>query len=574
MPAPDQDSITFGPFWISRSERVLRRGDTVVPLPPKAVETLLVLAGEPGRVVEKADLMNRVWPDTFVEEGGLARNISLLRKTLGTDADGNAFIETIPRRGYRFTAPVTRPPSESAARPSLAVLPLRNLSPDPNNEYFADGMTDALIGSFLRIEALQVTSRTSAMRFKGASRPPREIAGELRVDFVLEGSVLLSGDRVRISACLLRGSDEHPLWSGAYERGLADVLALQSDVARDIAREIRVKLTAPERRKLQHSREVHPEAYQHYLRGRVHWNQRTRGGLRQALECFQQAITLDAGFAEAHAGIAETYVLLGSVGYDAMQPHASMPAAREAAQRALNLDPDLAEAHAALGVIHLLYDWDGVSAEERLRQALSLDPSCIAAHQWMGELFLARALPEAAAEAFSKGIALDAFSTPCNLGLGWAYYFSRRYDKAAEQFRLTLGLAPGLPMALYGLGLTCYHQRAFTEGFGVLRQAEESSGGEPASLMLLAATAALMGNRDTARAYLARMQEMSHHTYVPPVYFAFIHAISNDLDDAFNWLERAFDERSSYLVLLRVQPALHNLRADPRYFSLVRRVGL
>lgn len=569
-----QDEIRFGPFRISRSERLLRRGDEAVPLPPKAVETLLALAEVPGRVVEKKELLDRVWPDTFVEEGGLARNISQLRKTLGTDIAGKHFIETIPRRGYRFVAPVTFDSMENAAMRSIAVLPLRSLSGDPADEFFADGMTDALIGRFSRIGALRVASRTAVMRWKGVGAAPRELARELDVELLLEGTVLLADGRVRIAVSLLNGSDAQQIWSSEYEREMRDVLALGSDLARDIAREIRVTLSAPEQAAMKQARPVDPEAYREYLRGRQFWSQRTRESLQQALLCFRSAIAHDPEDAAAHAGLAETYALLGSIGYDGMPPHAAMPIARQAALEALRLQPELAEAHSALGIVKLLYDWDFAGAEAALESALIFNPACLAAHQWQGELELARARPELAATAFSRGAALDPFSIPCQLGLGWSYYFARRYEQAISQFRRTLELAPGLPMALYGLGLSFHHHGDFEQALGIVREAESSSGGEPASVMLLATTATLLGNAAESSVQLERLRAMLPQRYVPPVYFAFIHAMRNELDDAFDWLERAFDERSSYLIFLRLQPALHNLRADSRYFALVRRVGV
>lgn len=440
-----QDEIAFGPFRISRSERLLRKGEEVVPLPPKAVETLLALAEAAGRVVAKQELMNRVWPDTFVEEGGLARNVSLLRKTMGTDSAGRHFIETISRRGYRFAAPVT------------------------------------------------------------------------------EGAAMNTGARP------VDGSPERPA-----------------------------------------AGEASPES----LRGRRFWSQRTNAGLEEALACFRSAIEHNPEDAAAHAGLAETYALLGSIGYDGMPPHAAMPNARQAALEALRLQPELAEGHSALGIVKLLYDWDFAGAEVSLDSALLSNPACIGAHQWRGELELARARPEQAGEAFEAGAALDPFSVPCQLGLGWSYYFSRRYEHAIRQFQLTLELAPGLPMALYGLGLSFHHQGNFGQALEVVREAEASSGGEPASVMLLAATAVLLGHAEASSEQLRRLHEMLPRRYVPPVYFAFVHAMRNELDDAFDWLERAFDERSSYLIFLRLQPALHNLRSDPRYFTLVRRVGV
>ncbi|MDZ7638855.1 MAG: winged helix-turn-helix domain-containing protein [Bryobacterales bacterium] len=565
----------FGPFRIGAAERLLRRGEQVVPLPPKAIDTLLILASNSGRVVEKAEIIEAVWPDTFVEEGGLARNISLLRKALGGEPEGHAYIETIPRRGYRFVAPAATGSGEPAGQyRTLAVLPLANLSGDSADEYFADGMTDALISYFMKIEAIRVASRTSIQAYKGAGKRLAEIARELDVDVIVEGTVLQSGGRVRITARLIDGGDEKHLWSGTFEKQLSDVLGLQSEVARDVAREIRVKLSPPEQEMLTTVQVVHPGAYQDYLRGRFFWSQRTRESLGKARGYFESAIKKDSSYAPAYAGLADTYALLGSTGYDVMPPHESMPRARDAAIRAIALDPSLAEAQVALGLVKLVYEWDWEGAEEALLRATALNPRCAAAYQWRGELLMARARADEATQALGRAVDLDPLSVPCNLGLGWAYYFAKRHDEARTQFQRTLELAPNLPMALYGLALTYYHQHQPGTGLAVLRQADVSTGGEPAAIMLLAVSAAFIGDRETARQNLERLHETARNIYVPAVYFAFIHATRNELDQAFDWLYRAYDERSSYLIFLRVQPALHGLRADPRYFELVRRMGL
>jgi len=568
-----KDFLEFGPFRIDRDERVLRQGDCVVALPPKAVETLLVLAGSDGRVVEKTELLSTVWPDTFVEEGGLARNISLLRKALGDD--GNTYIETVPRRGYRFIAPVRqRTQSAPATDLNLAVLPLVSLSPDPADEYFADGMTDALISCFMRIEALRVSSLTAVLRYKNTAKTLREIGQELQVGLVAEGSVLLAGGRVRIAVRLIDVPDGKHRWSGAFEKDLRDVLSLQNEVARDVAREIRIQLSPPETQTLTRARQVQPEAYQNYLRGRFFWNQRTKTGLRKALEYFQRAIDEDASYAPAHAGLADAYALLCSTGYDVMPPREAMPLARESATKALELDPTLAEAHAALGFVKLVYDWDWNGAEHHLQRAITLDPHYAVPHQWMGELLMARDQAEVATGAFQQAVELDPLSVPSNLGLGWAYYFARQFPQAQSQFERTLELAPHTPMALYGLGLTLYHLERLAEGMAVFQGADLSTRGEPAAIMLLAVTSALFGSRTDCDQHLQRLREMQAHSYVPAVYFAFIHATRNELDDAFLWLDRAYQERSSYLIFLRHQPVLHLLRADPRFVALLQRIGL
>jgi TolB-like protein/Tfp pilus assembly protein PilF len=565
----------FGRFRIDRNERLLRCGTEVIPLAPKAIETLLVLAASGGRVVEKDELINTVWPDTFIEEGGLARNISLLRRALGDGTDKIHYIETIPRRGYRFIAPVSETHDESiASNRSLAVLPLANLSGDPSQDFFADGMTDELISYLLRIEALHVASRTSVMNYKSFGKSLRAIARELDVTWVVEGTVLQSGGRVRIAVRLIDGATEKHLWAETYEKDIRDVLALQSAVAGDISREIRVKLTPPEKAKLAQSRSVNPEAYQDYLRGRYFWNTRTAGALKKAREYFEQAIEKDPSYAPAHGGLADAYALMGSCGYDVMAPKDAMPRAKAAALNALEIDDTLAEAHAALGYVNLVYDWDLAGAARELERAIELKPNYAIAHQWRGELLMARSSPDEATNAFRRALQLDPLSVPCNLGLGWSYYFCGKNDLAIEQFLRTLEIAPNVPMALYGLGLSYHHKNQHRKGSSEFQKAFVTSGGEVAAIMCMGVTHALAGRKKAAEKQLAKLHALAKHRHVPAVYSAFIYVTLNDLDRAFESLHKAYEERSSYLIFLNVQPSFEKLRSDPRYQDLSIRLNL
>ncbi len=574
MKQPEKHLYEFGPFRIEQGERLLRRGTEVIPLAPKAIETLLVLASSGGRVVEKEELIQRVWPDTFVEEGGLARNISLLRRVLGEGPADHQYIETIPRRGYRFVAPVSEASQEQAPAGSLAVLPLANLSNDPAQDFFADGMTDELISYLMKLEALRVSSRTSVMAYKGVSKPLRQIAQELDARWVVEGTVLHFAGRVRNTARLIEGVTEKHLWAETYEKDMRDVLALQSAVAGDIARAIRVKVSSPEKARLAQFRPVNPEAYQDYLRGRYFWNNRTADGLKRAREYFRQAIAKDPTYAPAHSGLADAYAVLGSTGYDVMPPREAMPLAKAAAANALQIDDALAEAHAALGYVTLVYDWDWRGAERALRRAIELNPGYASAHQWQGELLMGLNRPEEATQAFRRALDLDPLSIPCNLGLGWSYYFSHQYDLAIEQYRKTLEIAPNVPMALYGLGLSYHHKRLPEQGSIEFERALTFFRGEAAAVMLMGVAHALAGNCESAVKDLAELHELSRQKYVPAVYSAFIYVALNDLDHAFDYLHKACDERSSYMIFLNVQPSFESLRSDPRYPDLIQRVGL
>lgn len=573
MKQSENSCLQFGPFRIDQCERLLRRGSEVIPLTPKAIDTLLVLASSGGRVVEKEELLKRVWPDTFVEEGGLARNISLLRKTLGDGKDDHQYIETVPRRGYRFVAPVAEVRGEPIGAHSLAVLPLANLSNDLSQDYFADGMTDELISSLMKVEALRVSSRTSVMAYKQVGKPLKQIASELNVRWVVEGAVLHSADRVRISARLIEALSEKHLWASTYEKDMRDVLALQSEVASDIAHAIQVKVTSPEKARLAQVRPVNTEAYQDYLRGRYFWNNRTTDGLERARQYFQSAIEKDPTYAPAHSGLADAYAVLGSTGYDVLPPKEVMPLARSSALEALRIDEGLAEAHAALGYVKLVFDWDWSGAERELRRAIELNPSYASAHQWQGELLMGHNRPKEAVEAFKRALGLDPLSIPCNLGLGWSYYFAREYDLSIEQHRKTLEIAPNVPLALYGLGLAYHHKKLPPQQASEFKKALASFKGEPAAVMLMGVTNALIGDRKAAETNLAELRDLSTQRYVPAVYPAFVYIMLDDMDHTFEWLQKACDERSSYLIFLDVQPSLDKVRSDVRYQKIAKQIG-
>jgi TolB-like protein/Tfp pilus assembly protein PilF len=563
----------FGPFRVDKTDRLLRRGTAVIPLTPKAVETLLIFLESDGQVLEKVVLMKRVWHDTIVEEGNLTQIVSMLRRVLG-DNPQTPYIETIARRGYRFTMPVKYVREDSLEACSVAVLPLANLSNDPAQEFFADGMTDELINNLMKIEALRVCSRISAMAYKGVSKPVGQIARELDVDWVVEGAVVHSANRVRITARVIDGSTEKHLWAETYERDVRDVLALQSEVAGAIAREIRVKVTPGDQVRLANSRLINREAYLTYLRGRHFWNKRTGEDLGRAVDSFRQAIDQDPTYAPAHAGLADAYSMLGSIGYDAMPPREAMPRARAAANNALQIDDTLAEAHASLANVRLSYDWDWAGAEQEFKRSIELNPNYATSHEWYGHLLIAMGRQDGALRELRRALELDPLSTPCNLALGYCYYCARDFDQAIEQYRKTLELAPNTPLAFYELSLAYQNKKCYNEALAEAEKAYTFSGGQAAAVMLLGRAYALLGRRTEACKELARLQEMSKQKYVPAFHTASVYAGLNDKHQAFEWFQKARDERSNYLIYFKVEPLLDNLRLDSRFKELLRCVGL
>ena len=461
-----------------------------------------------------------------------------------------------------------------ASAASLAVLPLINLSGEPADDFLADGMTDELISRLMKIRALRVSSRTSVMAYKAVNKPMRQIAEELGVDWIVEGAVLRSGPRIRITARVIDGRTEEHLWAERYEHDMRDVLRLQSEVAVEIAHQVQVTMTAPERDRLTNARPIDPEAYEAYLRGRFFWNKRTRDELKRAVHYFALAIERDPTYAPAHAGLGDSYALLSTTGYDALPPREAMPLAKRAAQDALRLDDTLAQAHASLAYVLLSYDWDWQNAGEEFARALDLDPAYATAHNWYGHCLFAQGRLNDAMEQMERARQLDPLSVPCNMGVGWALYYARKYDEAITQYRKTLEIAPDLPMVLYELGLAYQQKGLLDEARAVFEKAHSLSGGEPAAVMLLGQFHGLLGREKEARQELAKLEGIAKQRYVPALYTAFVHAGMSDNDAAFLWLEKAYEERTNYLIYLAVEPSLDKLRSDPRYPALVRRIGI
>ena len=602
----------FGPYRVDVAKRVLLRDGTPVPLPPKAFETLLRLLQEAGQVVTKAELMAAVWPDTFVEENNLNQCVSVLRRALGDSPEGTPWVETIPRRGYRFVGPSTEldaekgaavPPSRDRSRwllaaaiviavigaavllrpwapapspiRSLAVLPFENLSGDAQQDYFADGFTETLITTLARIQSLRVVSRTSAMHYKGSRETIPAIARALGVDAVIEGAVLQEGNRVRLTAKLVRGHSDTPLWADSYEREKKDLLALQNEVARSIAREIQVTLTPQEDAILTASRLVDPEAYDLYLKGRYLWNKRTQETVQKAVEYFQRAIDRDPGYAPAHSGLADCYSSSG-FSYDlaSLAPEEAFTKAKAATAKALEIDEKLPDAHNSLGFIKLAYDWDFAGAEAEFKRALELDPRLANAHHWYAHHLIATGRRDEALVESKRALELDPLNPILNTHLGWHYVMAHDYGGAVAQLRGSLDLDPDYGLARWYLGLAYEQQGAYPGALEQLRRADELLRRHVAVEADLAHVHAVAGDGPEARRFLDGLQKLSRQRYVSAFEIALIHFGLRRNDEGFDWLDRAYRERADLLVYLKVDPRLDPVRDDPRFRDLVRRVGL
>jgi len=624
MEAPTQQPCSFGPFVLEPGEKRLLCDGNPVALPPKALDTLIALVERRGHVVEKVELLERVWPNTFVEEATLTQNIFTLRKALGDSPDGHEYIETVPKHGYRFVAPVqvldhsgdsanaelrppwtpvrrlflwvllgilvaatsaglyfrTRPrelkPGSPASRITLAVLPFQNLTPDPQQEYFSDGLTEEMITQLggLDPERLGVIARTSAMHYKGTTETAAQIGRELGVDYLVEGSFRREGSRVRVSAQLIRVRDQMHLWAQDYDRDFSDYLALENDVSRSIANQIRLKLSGP----VSHpSRALNPNAYEAYLRGRFFWNKRTEEGHLKAIEYFSQAIADDPSYAQAYSGLADAYALLGSNPTSAITRRDAMEKARAAALKALAIDDGLAEAHTSLAFVYWHYDWNWPAAEKEFQRALQLNPSYPTAHHWYAFYLVSQDRREQALEEIRRAEETDPLSVIINTDAAEMLYFAHRYDQAIEQANRALEMDPQFPLARLTLAWSYLEKHQYEGAVEEAKKATRVPGAGPAVEANLAATYAAAGQAKQARDLLLSLKAEAERQRPGQPFFtpvAQVYASLGDKDQAFAWLEKDFQSRNGGLTLIKMVPYLDSLRGDPRFADLVRRIGL
>jgi TolB-like protein/DNA-binding winged helix-turn-helix (wHTH) protein/Flp pilus assembly protein TadD len=567
---------------------------------------------------------------------GLHKAINKIREALGDSAENPRFVETVARRGYRFLGEVTsidavadrvagsetggpaalmnsdrvepanvsvasRRPSRSRAwtvagvvlalilavalssilysqnQPSpkirsLAVLPLESLSGDVSQDYFTDGMTDQLITDLGQIAALRVISRTSAMAYKGVHRPLAEIARELNVEAVVEGTVLRSGERVRITAQLIQLPNEKHLWAQSYEGDLEDTLALQNSVAYAIARKIQVTLNPQEEAALEKSKKVNPEAYDAYLRGRYFWNKRTKDGLVRATDYFQHAIDTEPDYARPYTGLADSYALSGDWEYGILSPQEAFPKAKAAATKALTLDESLSEAHTSLAFILDLYDWSWASAEMEYKRALALNPGYATAHHWYAwHLIVMGRNAEGIAE-LKKAESLDPLSLIISADLADALCIAHRYDESVQQSQKTIEMDPHFAVAHYQLGQALEQKHMHDAAIAEFRRAIELSGGNTTFESNLANAYAVSGRKEEAVSIVKALESRQSQNSSTGASIALIYVGLGDNDQAMTWLNRAYQARFNPSILTR--PVFDPLRSDPRFQDLLRRIGI
>jgi len=561
--------LRFGAFELDLRSGELRKQGVRIKLQDQPFQILAMLLEHPGHVVTREDLRSRLWPsDTFVDfDHSLNKAINKLRDALGDSADKPRFIETLAKRGYRFLPDLNE---RSRGIRSLLVLPLENLSCDSGQDYFADGLTEALITRLARISALRVLSRTTAMHYKGTRKPLPEIARELQVDGVVEGTVLRSGERVRISAQLIHAPTDTHLWAESYEHDLQDVLRLQAEVAQAIVREVQVKLTPQEEAHFTEVRSIEPEAYETYLKGRYYWNGRSKDGHGKAVYNFRQAIAKDPTYAPAYAGLADSLSILGLWGL--VPPDEGCGKAKELAQRAVAMDGALAEGHTSLAWSILHYDYDFSAAEREFQKSIELSPRYATTRQWYGMFLAILGRFEQGRAQLNHATRLD----PCSSVIRWAKGFvewrARRYDQAIRQYEEALELDASFAQAHWGLGIAFLENRMYERAIAQMQATRQISNDAPIAVVVHGEAFAAAGYPEMAQKILEELPDVSKHGYVMPYVVGRIHDALGKKDEALQWLENGFRDHAEWMVLLKTDARFGDVRSAPRFQSLLRRM--
>ena len=569
-PSSGPQNVRFGAFELDLRAGELRKEGVKVKLQDQPFQILAILLEQPGQVVTREALRGKLWPsDTFVDfDHSLNKAVNKLREALDDSAESPRFIETLAKRGYRFLEQLHDRPGHIR---SLLVLPLENLSRDPEQEYLADGLTEELITKLAKISALRVLSRTTAMYYKGVRKPLREIAQELQVEGIVEGTVLRSGERVRVSAQLIHAPTDTHLWAESYEHDLRNVLTLQAEIAQAIAREVQAKLTPQEEAQFAEVRSVDPEGYESYLKGRYYWNARSRDGHGKAIQNFKQAITRDPTYAPAYAGLADSLSVLGLWGL--VPPRDGCGKAKELALRAVALDCNLAEGHTSLAWSILHYDYNFSAAEKEFERSIELNPRYATTRQWYG-MFLATL------GRFEQGLAELKHATrldPCSSVIRWAIGFvewrAQRHDQAIQQYEEALELDANFAQAHWGLGIAYLENGMYERAIAQMQKTRQISRDAPAAVVVQGEAYAAAGYRDEAHKILEQLPAFSKQGYVMPYFVARIYAALGSRDEALQWLEIGFRDHAEWMVLLKTATRFDRVRSDPRFDDLLRRMN-
>jgi TolB-like protein/Flp pilus assembly protein TadD len=585
----DSKIYEFTGFRLEGSQRRLFYRGQPVPLKPKILDLLLFLVETRGQLIGKDDLMREVWPDTVVEENNITVSISHLRKILGEDRLNPKFIETVPRRGYRFVAEVTELPSpqsplgvvrqtaqqtddeDDETIDSLAVLPMESPDGDFSAEYLSDGITESIINVLSRIPKLRVLACSTVFRFKAKEIDPQQVGQLLNVKAVMMIRVIRLGERLIIRSELVKVSDGSQLWGEQYNRTPSDILAIQDEIAKAITESLKFKLTRNEATRLTKQPTENIEAYNLYLRGRYLWNKYSKAFVLKAIDVFKEAIAIDSHYALAYCGLGDAYFRLSNVHFP---PNEVLPKAKEAALRAIEIDDTLAEAHSSLGLVKVYYDHDWSGAESEFRKALTLNPYLVSAHQRYGSYLTFMGRFEESIRHYETALRLDPFSLQINMNLATAYFLRGEYDRAVKHLLKTGELEPNYMPIHFVLGCVYIQQGRLEEAIKEFQRIYELDGEAYLALGFLGYAYTLNGQRAEADNLRNILLETSKKEYVSPYSLLVIELASGVSERVFELLEMLYAERNDWLVWLKVSPELRPLRNDPRFKNLLRRVGL
>jgi DNA-binding winged helix-turn-helix (wHTH) protein/TolB-like protein/tetratricopeptide (TPR) repeat protein len=625
MKPHEQAVFRFGDFVLVPGERLLLHDGKPLALTGKSFDLLVTLVRQAGHLLTKDELLSAVWPNVVVEEVNLSVNISALRKVLGTAPGAVEWIETVPRQGYRFNAAVQvgdlattqlAPPAEIALSPvvegaapvagvppqlsrrsvawfvgglsatALAVVagarwldaraPYRSVALLPftvdaaPNTYLADGLVEGVINGLTRLPALRVTPRASAFRFKGAIADPVAAGRALDVAAVVTGSLSRRGDDVRLQVELVDVARSAQVWSTAYQVAATELPQLELRVMRDLAAAMQVQWPGAERAHLARQPTPDAQAYQAYLQGRYLWNQRSETSLQGAIAQFRRAIDLDTGFALAYAALADAHTTLGYLGY--FSPVSTFPIARPYALKALELDPSLAQAHASLAYIKFYFDWDWEGARQEFARAIELNPNDPVSHQWHAVYLLASGQPGRAFDEVQLAHRLDPLSLAINTDIGFHHYYNGRYEEAAAELQSVLAMRSDFLLAHLWLARALLELRRFDAALAATAVAESKVRDWSVLVTARGFTYAMAGKTSEAQAVLREMDALARQRFVTSYGIALVHAGLGHKDEAFSWLDKAFEERSHWLVWLRLDPRWKNLRDDPRFAALIEKI--
>lgn len=579
----------FKGFRLDGPQRRLLHHGQPVQLKSKIFDLLLFLVEMRGQLIEKDELMKKIWPNTIVEENNITVSMSVLRKILGEERFGREFIETVPRRGYRFVAEVKEIPvspikteigttkaasQESSeaenAIDSLAVLPLRGDSEDQNIEYLSDGITEAIINTLSQIPKLRVLARSTVFRFKAKDVDPQEVGKLLNVRAVMLIRVTQWADKLIIRSEMVRVSDGTQIWGQQYHRTPSDLLAIQDEIAKAISESLKFKLTLQQQTRLTKRYTENSEAYNLYLRGRYFWNRYSKEWVLKSIEAFTQAIAIDASYALAYSGMADAYFRLSNIH---LPPREVLPKAKEAALKAVEIDDDLAEAHASLGLVRVYYDHDWTAAEKEFKKCLELNPHFVPAHQRYGSYLAFVGRFEQSLKHYRHALELDPFSLQINMNIATDYYLMGENDRAIRHLEKTLELEPDYMPTHFVMGCAYIRQgelmKAIEEFQYIYKLDEESY----MALGFMGYAHALAGQMDEARNLLDILKDISLRSYVSPYSIVVIYLGLGLKDEALELLEDLYREKNDWLVWLKVSPELKILRDDMRFKDLISRIG-